>query len=88
MQSPLEPVLVGLDGGHLTAGQIGTYVLLGLPVGALTGPLGADEGGDGGVAADLVEVAAAGRADAADGDAQLGADVGVGRGRVRGEQGQ
>ena len=70
--SPLEPVLVGLDGGHLTAGQIGTYVLLGLPVGALTGPLGADQGGDGRVAAHLVQVAAAGRADAADGDAQPG----------------
>jgi hypothetical protein len=49
--------------------------------------LSIQQGGDGRVAAHLVQVAAAGRADAADGDAQLGADVGVRYGRVRDEHG-
>src|SRR5215831_11358134 len=44
--------------------------------------LGVDEGGDGGVVAQLVEAAAAAGPDAADRDAQLGADLGVRQRRV------
>src|SRR3984893_3164114 len=49
--------------------------------------LGVDQRGDGRVAPHLVQVAAAVRADAADRDAQAGADVGVGQRRVGDEQG-
>ena len=48
---------------------------------------GVDQGSDGRVAAELVDVAAAGGADAADGDAEPDADLGVGHGRVLKQQG-
>jgi hypothetical protein len=49
--------------------------------------IGVDQRRDGGVAAHRVQAAAAVGADAADRDAQPGADLGVGRRRVRDEQG-
>jgi hypothetical protein len=49
--------------------------------------LGADQGSDGRMAAQPVQAAAAGGPDAADRDAQLGADLGVRHRRVCGEQG-
>jgi hypothetical protein len=48
---------------------------------------GVDQGGDGQVAAQLVQAAAAAGPDAAGLDAQPGADRGVGQGRVFGQQG-
>jgi hypothetical protein len=48
---------------------------------------GSDEYGDGRVLAQLVQAAAAGRPDAADRDAQPGADLGVRHRRVSGEHG-
>ena len=49
--------------------------------------LGVDQRRDGGIAAYLGQAAAAGRADAANRDAQPGADLGVGQRRVRDKQG-
>ena len=49
--------------------------------------VGVDQRGDGRVMAELVQAAAAARADASDRNAQLGADLGVRYGRVCDEQG-
>ncbi len=49
--------------------------------------VGVDQGSDGRVAAELVHVAAAGGPDAADGDTEPDADLGVGHGRVLKQQG-
>jgi len=80
-----RPVLVG-RARPSTDGHGGT---LGWPHRCCGGRgVGVDQGGEGRVGAQLVEAAATQGPDAADRDTEGGADLGVGHGRVGGEQGE